>query len=235
VNKIKPIKTVWEVNAAFLNIWRLDMPAICIEFTKEDLYRPSEMAALIRATELNFGKTLILSNLPQNSLRLGWAAFPFNDKEYIFSTENIGSVRWTNAIPQNISNLLVEICLSLKIRVQNIQGIDTLEYRLTTHICEKEPSFCLFLQQGDGIRLIFAEDNLPTDTYFFSNDQAFRDLELQRIWEIAAPTSKKAFIVENNVGLSWLHDFLEQRSVNIETQNFKQAVIEKLLVRKSKN
>ena len=179
-------------------------------------------------------KVLILLNTARTSIRLSDAPFSFgeNAPEYIFSRNTILDKAWTSAVPEEISGSLVEMCRLLSVRPNRILHLDTLEYRMSCYFggLFTEGSFWLILPQKPGIRLIILNDGAALACYFISNDPDFRLQELTRIWMCQQFHPKHAVILSDDTDYFWIWDFLEEKSVEMQTptegQDFVQAMIE---------
>jgi hypothetical protein len=195
----------------------------------QDLWKNPEAIAQ-RLPKIS-GKLLFLLNLSQTSVRLSDASFPFDgEANYNFSRKVIAEEIWTTAAPAHISDSLVEMCRIKKIRPGRIHSIDTLEYRMSQYFGRLfkdsgsgQCPFWLLLPQEPGVRLIALQGGVPCGSYFFSNDPDFRLKELTRLW-MHKPAGS-AFVMSDDPVYLWLRKFLQEKSVNLLEQDFRQAMI----------
>ena len=220
--------TIVEASHELWHIWYTNRKGLIIGQSRltvppKALWNPQEMAKMI---EERFppGKLLFLLSTGASIVRVGEVDLEKTfGAEYVFSEGKLGGISWITALPLEISEALVELCRLKGLRFGRIKTIDTLEYRLANYF-KNENSFWLFVPQELGIRLVTMEKGIPLGCYFFSNAPDFRVKELTRLWHHQNTPPKSAYVASDT--LTWLREFLEEKSVKVIEGDVMQDMIE---------
>jgi len=203
-----------EIGQDYCIMWREKKGIVAepeqISLPKLALKNPQHLADSIK--DIPKGKVIFLLNISQTNVSLlSDANIPnhFNSDEYINSQAPLPDGRfWLTTIPAYISINLVEMCRIKKIRIEHIQAIDTLEYRMTNYCYQQlMTNMCLFLPLNSGIRLIAFDDNGVCSHHYFSNNPKFREKELSRIYQHLDNSLQDVIILSNNPIYDWLYNF----------------------------
>jgi hypothetical protein len=150
------------------------------------------------------------------------------DKHILDAVSDSG---WKSALPAAISERLVEFCKLSNISEKWIQQIDSLEYRLCRYLADIHKDLIwVLMPQEPGIRLIVMKGKKYVQNYFFSNNPAFRQDEINRIFLCQEKPPKKAVLVSDNTEYTWLEKFLEDKSITVykDGQDIKKEMITNL-------
>lgn len=206
-----------EIGQDYCNIWHIQRKKERLSKLKQIilpegfLTSPKLLADLLN--DIPKGKIFFLLNIAGTNVSLlSDINIPkhFNFNKYINSQASLPDGRfWLTTIPAQISDTLLEVCRIKKIRLERIQAIDTLEYRLANYGYHQAMADThLFLPFKTGIRLIIFDNNGICHHYFFSNNPKFREEELKRIYmsqNNALP--QNAVVLSDNCDCNWLRNF----------------------------
>jgi hypothetical protein len=131
----------------------------------------------------------------------------------MFTAANQPSVLFIAALPQPTSDALVKMCLLSGIRIKNIKQIDVIEHRLLRQYAMDAKSICLCLPQENGVRVLLAQQGIPTGIYFISNDPAHRTIELNRIW-LTHPSLPGRVLIFSSC--NWLKEYFSMLHLTAE-------------------
>jgi len=186
---------------------------------------------------------------PKNQWRLVQESFPLgmmlNENTHIFDgslfINKAGQRCFTMfALPKAISEAVAEISIAKWGNIHKLQRLDTIEHLLfkyytrranKTRDKNRKPikipkSQWVIFPQDLGFRVLFLNDGLPCGAYYVSNHLTFREIELERVWGIATPSSvtilTRSFdddaLANEGSDTSWIQAFVQSRG-DIEITN----------------
>ena len=172
---------------------------------------------------------------PKTKWRLVQDNFPLgnllNENTHIFDgclfKNNVGKRCFLMAaLPKAVSEAIAEAGIAKWGRVNKLQRLDTLENLLFRHytklankakdengkrIKTPKPQWVIF-PQGMGFKILFINEGLPHSVHYISNHPQFREWELGRVWDAAAPES--GVILSREEGSSdcfWIEAFIKDK------------------------
>jgi len=186
--------------------------------------------AIVRLAELKRGDRRLN---PKTKWRLVQENFPLgnllNENTHIFDgclfKNNMGKRCFLMAaLPKAVSETIAEAGIEKWGSAYKIQRLDTIEHLLFRHYAKlanktkdengkriktPRPQWVIF-PQGMGFKILFINEGLPNSVHYISNHTQFREGELGRVLDVAAPESGLLLTCGDDDSL-WIDGFLRDK------------------------
>jgi hypothetical protein len=135
------------------------------------------------------------------------------------------SVLFVAALPLALSEAMTSMCRIWGVPLHNIKQLGVAEHALLRRYSTAD---CLCLPQENGVRLLFLPDGVPTGAVYVSDAPAYREQELDRLWQTGYPLPKQAILLTKKPADSfdWLRSYFMLRSATFSEETYMFGALE---------